>query len=64
MSDSNRGGLPDDASAEEQAEHLRENDEPVQETTIGDTADVLDEYSEDVSSSPEQRARRVEDGGQ
>lgn len=64
MSDTNKGGLPDDASGEEQAEHLRENDLPVQETTVGDTADVLDEYSEDVSSSPEQRARRVEDSGQ
>lgn len=47
-------------SAEEEAEHLRENDQPVQETTVNDPADALDEYSEDVSSSPEQRARDVD----
>ncbi len=49
-----------DSSAEEEAEHLRENDLPVQETTVNDPADALDEYSEDVSSSPEQRARSVD----
>lgn len=44
----------------EEAENLRENDEPVQESTVDDIADVLQEYGEDVSSSPASRAR--EDG--
>jgi hypothetical protein len=47
-------------AAAEEAEYLRENDEPVQESTVTETADVLQEYGEDVSSSPASRAR--EDG--
>lgn len=49
-----------EGTAAEEAEYLRENDEPVQESTVIDPADVLQEYGEDVSSSPASRAR--EDG--
>ncbi|PSL36871.1 hypothetical protein CLV49_0473 [Labedella gwakjiensis] len=49
-----------EGTADEEAEYLRENDEPVQESTVIDPADVLQEYGEDVSSSPASRAR--EDG--
>ena len=44
-------------AAAEEAEYLRENDEPVQESTVTETTDVLQEYGEDVSSSPASRAR-------
>lgn len=46
-----------EGAAAEEAEYLRENDEPVQESTVTETADVLQEYGEDVSSSPASRAR-------
>lgn len=56
-------GTTNDAPAEsggtaaEEAEYLRENEEPVQESTVSDTTEVLQEYGEDVSSSPAARAR-------
>jgi hypothetical protein len=46
-----------EGAAAEEAEYLRENDEPVQESTVTETADVLQEYGEDVASSPASRAR-------
>jgi hypothetical protein len=46
-----------EGAAAEEAEYLRENEEPVQESTVTDTADVLEEYGEDVASSPASRAR-------
>ncbi|GAB2522750.1 hypothetical protein [Paramicrobacterium agarici] len=56
-----RNDEPNTASPDEQAEHLREVDEPVQESTVDETDAVLDEYGEDVASSPEQRSRSVPD---
>lgn len=44
-------------TAAEEAENLRENEEIVQESTVIDPADVLQEYGEDVASSPASRAR-------
>lgn len=49
-----------EGTAAEEAEYLRENDEPVQESTVTDTTQVLQEYGEDVSSSP---ASRAQEGG-
>jgi hypothetical protein len=46
-----------EGAAAEEADYLRENDEPVQESTVTDPADVLQEYGEDVASSPASRAR-------
>ncbi|RWZ59535.1 hypothetical protein ELQ92_11930 [Labedella populi] len=60
-------GTTNDAPAEsegtaaEEAEYLRENEEPVQESTVSDTTEVLEEYGEDVSSSPASRAREARD---
>lgn len=47
----------DQSYVEKEAEALRGEGEPVEESLVSDTSRVLQEFSEDVGSSPEQRSR-------